>query len=54
VGLVKSCNVFRYDIFDAPFVDFAIGDVIVPDEFSEPFCGLPVVLVVVGCHGNPH
>jgi hypothetical protein len=52
VALNKSGKVGRSDIFDAPFVDLAMRNEAIGDQFAQPRRRERVVLVVVGPH--PH
>jgi hypothetical protein len=39
------------DIFNAPIVNHAIGDVTLLDQFPQPRSSLGIVFVVICCHG---
>jgi hypothetical protein len=51
VDLGESGEVFRPDIYDAPFIHDAIGNVASGDQVTQPGGGVGVDLVVVGGHG---
>lgn len=53
VALCESAQVVRVDLDDAPFVDLALGDVPMFDEFSKPGSSAGIVFVVVSMSHFP-
>jgi hypothetical protein len=51
VDLGESGEIFGPDIYDAPLVNDAIGNVASGDQVTQPGGGVGVNLVVVGGHG---
>jgi hypothetical protein len=51
VDLGKPSEIFGSDIYDAPLVNDAIGNVASGDQVTQPGGGVGVKLVVVGAHG---
>jgi len=47
VALLKSNKLICSDVDDGSLINLTVSDVAGADEFSEPCCGLGVVLIVV-------
>jgi hypothetical protein len=52
VDLGEACEVGRRDVPEVSFIDDAIGNMSLLDEFAQPRGGLGVKLAVVGGHGG--